>query len=444
MSRFSKVAWKEGLFLKPQHFQQADRYMERTLAARTMHLTPFPWGVAELKFDHSQLRQGRLELEVVSGIMPDGTPFDAPHTSPLPKEIDVPEAAVGQMIWLTLPNLAQNDRDIGLDDDASLRYLLIEEQGVADTSSASRIEESLEIAVPRLELTLRSKAREGYQCICLGRIADVSDGTVVTLDQSMPPVGLVLTAHRAYEGYLKATTGAVEARLEVLERYAADPTSGGGMQDKDYLMLMVLNRTLPILHHLLRLPSVHPERLYETLVSLAGELATFEDRERRVRDHGRYRHDQPKETFKPLVDDIRRFLSRDVGRALRLPLEQLRENSFAAIIDDPNLFANSSFVIEVSAALPLTQIQQQFPQLCKVGPSTRMKEIIVNNMPGLTLVHTPNPPPQIRVVANHVYFVIDKMSPLWREFSTAPALGMHFAGAWPGIELELWAIPEER
>ena len=444
MSRFSKVAWKEGLFLKPQHFQQADRYMERTLTARTMHLTPFPWGISELTFDHSQLSQGRLELEIVAGIMPDGTPFDAPHTSPLPKEIDVPEDAVGKMIWLTLPNLAQNDRDIGLEDDASLRYVLIEEQGVADTSSASRIEESLEIAVPRLELILRDKAREGYQCICLGRIADVSDGTVVTLDQSMPPVGLILSAHRAYEGYLKATTGAVEARLEVLERYAADPTSGGGMQDKDYLMLMVLNRTLPILRHLHRLPSVHPERLYETLVSLAGELATFEDRERRVRDYGRYRHEQPKETFKPLVDDIRRFLSRDVGRALRLPLEQRRENSFAAIIDDPNLFANSTFVIEVSAALPLTQIQQQFPQLCKVGPSTRMKEIIVNNMPGLTLVHTPNPPPQIRVVANHVYFVIDKMSPLWREFSVAPALGMHFAGAWPGIELELWAIPEER
>lgn len=444
MSRFSKVAWKEGLFLKPQHFQQADRYMERRLTARTMHLTPFPWGVAEMTFDQSQLRQGRLELERVAGIMPDGTPFDAPHTSPLPKEIDVPEDGVGKMIWLTLPNLAQNDRDVGLGEEASLRYVLTEEQGVADTSSASRIEEALEIAVPRLELTLRDKAREGYQCICLGRVADVSDGTVVTLDQSVPPVGLILTAHRAYEGYLKAVTGSVEARLEVLERYAADPTSGGGMQDKDYLMLLVLNRVLPVLRHLRRLPSVHPERLYETLVSLAGELATFEDRERRVHDYGRYRHDQPKETFKPLVDDIRRLLSRDVGRALRLPLEQRRENSFAAIVEDPNLFANSTFIIEVAAALPLTQIQQQFPQFCKVGPSTRMKEIIVNNMPGITLVHTPNPPPQIRVVANHVYFVIDKMSPLWREFSVAPALGMHFAGAWPGLELELWAIPEER
>ena len=71
MSRFSKVAWKEGLFIKPQHLQQADRYMERTVIARTAHMSPFPWGIAELSFDQGQLRQGRLELEQVSGIMPD-------------------------------------------------------------------------------------------------------------------------------------------------------------------------------------------------------------------------------------------------------------------------------------------------------------------------------------------------------------------------------------
>lgn len=444
MSRFSKVAWKEGLFLKPQHFQQADRHFLNALTARMAHATPFPFGVSELSFDQAQLRQGNLELEKVAGIMPDGLPFDAPHTSPLPDLISVPEEAIGKTIWLTLPNMAQNDRDTGMPGDADTRFVLREEPGVTDVTAAARVEEPVEIAVPRLELALRDKPREGYQCIALGRIGDVSDGKVVTLDQNTPPTGLILGVHRAYEGYLKSVIGSVEARLEVLERFAADPTSGGGMQDKDYLMLLVLNRTLPVLRHLRQLPSVHPERLYEALISLAGELTTFEDKDRSIRDYGRYRHDNPRDTFRPVVDDIRRLLSRDVGRALRLPLEQRRENSFAAIVNDPNLFSNSAFVIEVSANLPLTQIQQQFPQLCKVGPSTRMKEIIVNNMPGITLVHTPNPPPQIRVIANHVYFMVDKMSPLWREFSVAPAIGLHFAGAWPGLELELWAIPEER
>ncbi|MEL6690913.1 MAG: type VI secretion system baseplate subunit TssK, partial [Pseudomonadota bacterium] len=219
MSRYSKVAWKEGLFIKPQHLQQSDRYMEKSLQARTAHATPFPWGVAELGFDQAQLRQGRLELEKIAGIMPDGTPFDAPHTAPLPREIDVPEEAIGKTIWLTLPNAAQNDRDIGMPEDASTRYVIRDEAGVADVSAASRVEASVEIATPRLELALRDKPREGYQCLALGRIADVSDGKVVTLDQNTPPTGLILGVHRAYEGFLKSVIGSVEARLEVLERY---------------------------------------------------------------------------------------------------------------------------------------------------------------------------------------------------------------------------------
>jgi type VI secretion system protein ImpJ len=112
------------------------------------------------------------------------------------------------------------------------------------------------------------------------------------------------------------------------------------------------------------------------------------------------------------------------------------------LVNDRNLFAQATFVVEVSAGLPLTQVQGQFPQLCKVGPSTRMKQIINNNLPGIGLVHLPNPPRQIRVVSTNVYFLLDKSTDLWREFSTAPAVGMHFAGNWPDLKLELWAIPE--
>jgi type VI secretion system protein ImpJ len=273
-------------------------------------------------------------------------------------------------------------------------------------------------------------------------VADVRDGSVVTLDQTIPPVGLVLEAHRAYEGYLKTVIGAIEARLEVLARYAADPTSGGGVDDWGYLMLMTLNRNLPVLRHLQNSPWVHPERLYEQLLGLAGELTTFEERDRGVRDYGRYRHDKPKETFLPLVEDIRRMLSRELNRQIRLTLEDRGDNRFRADVPDPTLFTNASFVIEVRADLPLTQIQQQFPQFCKLGPASRMREIIVNNLPGLALVHTPNPP-RIRVIANHVYFTVDKNNALWRDFSVSPTIGLQLAGAWPGLVLELWAIPEK-
>ena len=96
------------------------------------------------------------------------------------------------------------------------------------------------------------------------------------------------------------------------------------------------------------------------------------------------------------------------------------------------------------ARRPLIEIQHQFPNLFKVGPNTKMNEIVHAHLPGVSLVHLPTPPPQIRAITDHVYFYLDRKSPLWPEFSTASSIGMHFSGDWPELQLELWAILEDR
>jgi type VI secretion system protein ImpJ len=73
-----------------------------------------------------------------------------------------------------------------------------------------------------------------------------------------------------------------------------------------------------------------------------------------------------------------------------------------------------------------------------------MNEIVHAHLPGVNLVHLPTPPPQIRAITDHVYFYLDRTSPLWPEFSVASAIGMHFAGDWPELQMELWAIREDR
>ncbi|SFJ82138.1 type VI secretion system baseplate subunit TssK [Jannaschia pohangensis] len=441
MSWFSKVAWQEGLFLQPQHLQQADRYHEAQLRARTALATPYPWGLVEMKIDRDLAQQGKLGLRAAVGIMPDGTPFDAPGVSPLPDPIPVPDDAAGLTVWLSLPDVSVSGREVGMGQGADATRWKIAPETVVDNAASGRIEQSLELAHPRLELSLRKTPRTGYQCLPLARIAEVRNG-IVAFDDTVPPTALTLDVHPVYLGYLSRVIGWIEGKLDALSRYASDPSSGGGMQATDYLMLMVLNRELPALRHFASSKVIHPERLFERLVSLAGELATFDQGERRAADYAAYDHDDAKTVFGPVVADIQRLLARDVGRAVRLPLREVRQGSYAAIVNDRQLFASATFVVEVGANLPLTQIQAQFPQLCKVGPSTRMKEIINNNLPGVGLVHLPNPPRHIRVVASKVYFVFDKSTDLWREFSVAPAVGMHFAGTWPDLRLELWAVPD--
>ena len=105
-----------------------------------------------------------------------------------------------------------------------------------------------------------------------------------------------------------------------------------------------------------------------------------------------YDHDSPEAVFEPVLADIQRLLSLDIGRAIRLNLTELQANAYLAQVQDRTLFRNATFVIEVAASKSLTQIQQQFPALCKIGPNTKMKEIVQTHLPGIEIIHMPTPP----------------------------------------------------
>ena len=82
MSWYSKVVWSEGLFLRPHHLQQSDRYLEHLLESRVRHVTPYPWGFSHLEIDRDLAQQSKFAVRRAAGVMPDGTPFDIPGRQP--------------------------------------------------------------------------------------------------------------------------------------------------------------------------------------------------------------------------------------------------------------------------------------------------------------------------------------------------------------------------
>ena len=444
MSWYSKVFWSEGLFLRPHHLQQNDRYVERLLEARVRQVTPYPWGFSHLEIDHDLAQQSKFSVRRATGVMPDGTPFDIPADSPIPDPIDVPDTATGQITWLSLPIAAPNTREVGdKGADSASRFVRGAETFI-DSTSALRIEEEIDIAFPRLSFELRKTAKPGYVGLGIARVLEIHDKNILFDEKYIPPM-LACSAHPVIDGWINRIVGWIENKLDELSRYASDPTSGGGLQSVDYFVLQLLNRQIPALKHLQRSSYIHPERLFYELVRLAGELATFATPERRARDYPVYDHDDLENVFGPLMRDIQDVLSARLGRrAIRLELIERAQNAFVSPIRDRALFRDATFVLEVAARRPLIEIQNQFPHLFKVGPNTKMNEIVHANLPGITLVHLPTPPPHIRAITDHVYFYLDRKSPLWPEFSTAGSIGMHFSDDWPDLELELWAILEDR
>jgi type VI secretion system protein ImpJ len=99
----NRVLWSEGLFLQPHHLQQHDRYIERLTRGQAGVGTPYPWGLRRLAIDQDLLGLGKLAVTDCAGLLPDGTPFDAPGSDPLPPPLDLGDDAAGQVIYLALP-----------------------------------------------------------------------------------------------------------------------------------------------------------------------------------------------------------------------------------------------------------------------------------------------------------------------------------------------------
>lgn len=111
MSWNNRVVWSEGMFLRPQHLQQHDRYMEALIDGRCRPLSAGGWGFSELRIDESLLSQGKVAIVSARGVLPDGTPFDIPGDDLPPPPLNVNDNLRDAQVFLGLPLKRAGSRD---------------------------------------------------------------------------------------------------------------------------------------------------------------------------------------------------------------------------------------------------------------------------------------------------------------------------------------------
>ena len=441
MAGSDRVAWREGQFLRPQHFQQADRWSDSRLRARADALRPYPWGLTEIAIDEDLASLGTFTVVRARGVLPDGTAFSIPDDLPPPPPLDVPADTRDAVIYLTLPPAQFGAQEFREAESAGpeTRFVVAEAE-IADNFSEDRVGEAIDLARPNLRFGVTRDQTYGRVLCGLALVREMQAKRIMFDDRYIPPVQDIVAARPLKHG-LSDILGRCEQRSEELALRAVEATDGGAETFASFLLLQALNRWIPVLRHLDSLPVVHPERLFQELASLAGEIATLIKPERRAPALPAYEHENLRGSFEPLFDLLQSMLSAVFDRsAVQLTLQQAGPGAWVSTIADRNLYQHGYFYLAVRAAASGDEVRQMFPSLAKVGAVEKMRQIVDNALPGVPLRHTPTPPPQLRVLPGFVYFELDRGAPDWRDFASATALGLHVAGDWPDLRMELWCV----
>jgi type VI secretion system protein ImpJ len=442
MSWNNKIIWSEGLFLRPQHFQQADRYFEKLVRSRVAALRPYPWGVTELKLNRDMLGLGKFAIEEARGVLEDGTPFSIPDDADHPVPLDVPENMRNGIIYLALPGYqpgAPEAAPAGAVESAA--RFAIHEHEISDANAQNRATVDLEIGKLRLRLVPEGADRAGLICLGLGRVVEVRSDKQVLLDENFIPPTLDCAGSRNLAGFLAEIQGLLHHRGEALGGRVADSGTKGVAEIADFMLLQVVNRYEPLFTHLVAAQHIHPETFYGVALQLAGELATFTAASKRPPAFVPYRHDDLAASFAPIMRSIRQSLSAVLEQtAVPIPLQERKYGVHVAPIMDKTLLTTAAFVLAVKANIEAERLRRFFPSQIKLGPVENIRELVNSALPGIAVRALPVAPRQIPYHVGKTYFELDRASPYWKAMQTSGGLALHVAGEFPGLEMELWAI----
>src|SRR5579863_4889820 len=103
MSLISKPLWTEGLRVRPQHFQQQDRWIENLIEGRVGGVRHCNWGLRALALDKELLPLGKIGIKSLTAVLPDGTVIDLPAQGPLPEPRAAPATLRNASVKVAVP-----------------------------------------------------------------------------------------------------------------------------------------------------------------------------------------------------------------------------------------------------------------------------------------------------------------------------------------------------
>lgn len=447
MLRSSKVLWGEGLFLRPQHFQFQDAYHEWRLAEVATSLHPYAWGLRKLKIDTNALANGVLHVDELQAILPDGDFVHAPQDDPLPMPISLHHVDAGvseitfHAVMAPVRSTGNNFTTQTEGGDGSVRY--VQKNQVAGDLFTQASESEISTLRKVIRIIPDTEPRDHLISLPLCRVRRTTTGGFELDNRFMAP-SVTIESSQVLRSLVRRLLDTLQAKVNALYGFHREPSRhviefrSGDIAS--FWLLHTASSAFGSLSHFYHHPGLHPERLFQQLLQLAGALMTF-SKSFTLADLPAYQHNQPGAGFARIESIIQELLETVIStRYFSIALRQNKPSFFSGVLDTETITPQTTLVLGVKAALPPSELVEVVPLRFKAGAPDDVDKLVLSAMSGIRITHLPQVPAAIPVRPGCYYFELESKSPLYERMLKAQNITIYAPSGFQELELELFAL----
>jgi type VI secretion system protein ImpJ len=414
------VHWHEGMFLRPHHFQAAQRHTQYLthLGEKWDHY--YNWGLCSADIDLDALANHRLVIHALKARLRDGSLVSIPEEGTLPM-VDLKAAFEGKTnptVYLAVPVANLKKANVSTNGPVNGARFRLDVQDLEDENTGFN-PQPIQVRLLNLKLLLETEDRAGYEVLPICRVqksarAEATPELEVTY---IPPVLACEAWQPLRTGILQQIHDRIGQRIQLLAELVVsrgitfDSQAQGDPQI--FAQLRALNEAYALLGTMFYAQGVHPLAAYLELCRLVGQLSIF-GASRRPPDLPNYDHDdlggcfyRVKQYIDALFEDAPQpgYKERPfVGAALRMQVSI--EPSWMESINQ--MFVGVKTTLPAEECLYLLTKHGQLD--IKIGSSDSVDEIYARGMAGLRFAHSPRPPRALPSMPGLIYFQVDRES----------------------------------
>ncbi|EKO3854875.1 type VI secretion system baseplate subunit TssK [Vibrio harveyi] len=439
MADYSHTAWCEGMFLRPQHFQQSERAIEHEFKGLNRFQQPYNWGVYQVRINPNSLKEGVVEIEKLEAILPDMTLIELQNVNEVLPPLLVEKGTQNTLVKVVVASSSLKEKTIADASEGVVSRYVLNDLDVIDVQTGQD-EERIQVASLNVALKVSNDNLSGFVELPILKIKEVTAEGAILLDEEYTPPHLNVLKDQAMLACLKNVTGMTKIRADVVSQRLVQGKAASASA-VDFIMLQMLNRYETILRHLGQLEQVHPLEFVTLLRGYVGELSTFSSKNKRAPLLIDYEHSNLTSTISELNQVLSQYLSVVLDQtANKLPLEVRQLGIRVTPLPDKRLLESSQFVLAVKADTSTDEIRRLVPAQLKLGPAEQIRDLINNQINGINVAPLNVVPRQIPYQTGYVYFEVIKKGPFWVRLQESGGIALQLSGQFPNSDIELWSI----